>query len=214
MRAQRVVTACIAVMMLAVAVGAASANKLSLSNTRFRITWTSLTGAGGGFEVECVVTVEGSFHSATIAKVSQALIGQITRANVGQCGGDGRIYALNGSEVLLGRTVTNTLPWHVKYETFVGTLPRFEKIIVNIVGASFLAEIFGFNCLYRSTAARAWSGAFLVNPESRVIGFIIRELEPLPLNEGEIFCPTSISPSGLGGVQLLGQVTSIFVRLI
>jgi hypothetical protein len=214
MRTRRLVTASIAMLVLAVAAGAASANKLSFSSQRYRVTWTSLSGVGGGLEVECVVTVEGSFHSATIAKTRGLLIGNITKANVGPCGGAGRIYALNGVEVLLGRTVINTLPWHVKYESFEGTLPRFETVRLNIVGAALLAEIFGFNCLYRSTAARPWSGHFIVNSEGRIIGFTSAENELIPLNEGPLFCPTSISPSGIGGVQVLGQVTSIFIRLI
>jgi hypothetical protein len=214
MKTQRLIAAGVVAFVLAVSVGSATANKLSLSNKAFRITWTSLSMVAGEFEVECVITLEGSFHSATITKTRGSLIGHITRANVGRCGGAGRVYALNGAEVLSGRVVSNTLPWHVKYDSFIGRLPRFEAVVVAIVGASFLGEIFGFNCLYRSTAAAPWYGHFIVNPEGRIIGFTSHETSPIPLNEGEIFCPASAAPAGIGGVQLLGQVTSIFVRLI
>jgi hypothetical protein len=214
-KTQRSVIVGVVALTLAVVVGSASANKLSFSNQRFRISWNSLSMVYEEFEVECVVVVEGSFHSATIAKRQNALLGYITRATVGRCGGAGRIYALNGAEVLQGRVVANTLPWPIYYNSFGGTLPRPSALIVAIEEAAFLVEIFGFNCLLRSNGEAPWFGQFAINSETRVIGGASLEGHEIPLHEGEpLFCPPEMAPTGVGGVQLLGQVTSIFIRLI
>src|ERR1044072_5117125 len=92
--------------MLAFAIGllgaqVASANRISTSNRRFRATFTPFhtEDENGANVVDCDVTLEGSLHSATFAKVGNALIGQITRAEVNRlaCNG-GAIWLLNGSE--------------------------------------------------------------------------------------------------------------------
>jgi hypothetical protein len=216
MKTQRLIIAGIAAVVLAVSAVDATADRLSFSNRFFRITWNSFTMVHEEeFEVECVVTVEGSFHSATIAKRRFLLIGHITRAIVGRCGGAGRIYALNGTEVLLGRAVANSLPWPVFYDSFLGRLPKPSGMIVMIEDAAFLVEIFGFNCLYRSNGEAPWYGQFAINGETRVVGIANLEGHEIPRQEGEpLFCPPEMAPTGTGGVQLLGQVTSIFIRLI
>ena len=82
----------LAALALASAVSSASANRLSLSSTTFRQVWTPLSISNSEFAVTmtCNVTVEGSFHSAQITKVREALLGYITRARFGHpCTGSG-----------------------------------------------------------------------------------------------------------------------------
>src|SRR5438270_9952949 len=103
-----------ATVMMALAVSSASAAHLSTGNQNFRTVYTSLNFAEpSGFfgTISCRVTMEGSFHSATIAKVIGSLIGYVTRATAATCTGG-------------GATINQpSLPWHVRYGGFTGTLP-------------------------------------------------------------------------------------------
>jgi len=123
-------TALAAALPLALGVGAASARTLSMSSQTFRVTWSRLEfqNATFGVTVRCPVTLEGSFHSRTLAKTLGSLIGAITaaRAKEESCTG-GRVHLKN-------------LPWHVTYEGFTGTLP-------NISGVVFLVSRFRFEVI-------------------------------------------------------------------
>src|SRR5262245_29490211 len=80
------VAALLATLVLTLGTTTATARKLSLTSKVFRITWASLTFDGieemeefDTLSTRCPVTMEGSFHSATIRKVEEAQIGHITR---------------------------------------------------------------------------------------------------------------------------------------
>jgi hypothetical protein len=129
---------------LALAVGSASANRLSYSSQGFRIIWTSLTfsESGGNFPISCPVTLEGSFNSATFTKVRDATSGSITRAVVNNVG------CSEGQATIL----SETLPWSVKYQSFSGTLPSILSVRYNLIGAAFQIEPgLGVVCLARSS---------------------------------------------------------------
>src|SRR5436853_3228582 len=112
-------TALMAAMLLAAAIGTASARSLSVSNQSFRVTWSKLEFEGGlGIPTQCQVTLEGSFHSRTIAKVLRSLIGAITRAVV-------KTESCSG-----GRATVGAPPWHVTYQGFTGTLPRILTVVI------------------------------------------------------------------------------------
>jgi hypothetical protein len=106
-------------------VGSASASRLSLSSTTWRVTFAALTfEIREGFNAAtCAVTLEGSFHSRSIVKRAGALIGYVNRAATGPCG-------FRTAATLL----TETLPWHVRYESFAGTLPDITSVGIGIVG--------------------------------------------------------------------------------
>jgi hypothetical protein len=110
------VMALAAALMLATALNTASARNLSISTQNIRVTWEELSFQGTGFNVKCQITLEGSFHSRTIPKVTRLLIGAITRAIAYEerCTG--------------GRLSLYAEPWHVTYEAFVGALPRIEAV--------------------------------------------------------------------------------------
>jgi len=133
-----------AIAVMSVVVGSASARTFSSSSQTLRAVWREMTfTASTGARVVCPVSLEGSLHSRTIAKVRYGLIGYITRADLGAgCTG--------GTATIL----RETLPWHVKYDSFAGELPRITAIRVLIINASFRVRLNeGFNCLFRTTDA-------------------------------------------------------------
>jgi hypothetical protein len=199
---------------LAVAVGVAGANRIELSNQAIRTVWREFRVSGGGFEITCPVTMEGSFHSRTISKVTEQLIGFITSAQAAGpgCTGGAVIYVLNGREILRV-TVSNTLPWHIQYESFTGTLPNITGMKVRLVDVSLLVQITieEARCLYRSTAERPLLGTVRVGGGGVISAFSF-ERASIPLKEG-LFCPAA-TISGNGTVTLLGTTTAISVRLV
>jgi hypothetical protein len=126
--------------MLAFATTTASANRLSINSRLIRIRWTVLTFSAGTNSIRCALTLEGSFHSGTIRKVERALIGHISRASIAACSG--------GSTTVLNET----LPWHVRYAGFTGTLPTIRTILFQINGLSIGFQPSGsLRCLLRAT---------------------------------------------------------------
>jgi hypothetical protein len=128
--------------LLAALVGVASAGRLSASANTVNSTWARISFRGGLGTVECEVIVNGTFHSRTITKTPLLLTGLITAANINRC-------ARGGATVL-----RETLPWHVRYSSFTGTLPAIASIQARVVGLSFRAAepVFGVECLVRATA--------------------------------------------------------------
>jgi len=131
----------------------ASARNLSGSHGRlWNITWTSLQLRSSGLvAADCALTLEGSFHYGTLGKVAHSLIGHVTRARLGTC--------RTGSATVL----TGSLPWHITYEGFEGTLPNITGIRVALLGAQFRIHepILGTECLATSNPERAFGIARL-----------------------------------------------------
>jgi hypothetical protein len=184
---------------LLLASGAASAHKFSFSNKTFRIMWSSLEITPG--QVRCPITLEGSFHSATIPKVFERLIGHVTRA-------------ISNSEACIEGRVTflqEALPWHVTYSDFLDTLPLIRKIGVSLIRAAFQfeSESVAFPCLTTSTAAHRIAGIFEIPiPESHSITvYRLNETFGIPLT-GMCALLGSAFLRGSGEVRVLGRVTS------
>jgi hypothetical protein len=195
---------------LAAAVGTASAERLELSNQQIRVVWTSLelSNSINGNIVRCAVTLEGSFHSRTIAKIRDKLVGYITRANVqnNQCTG-GRATILN-----------ETLPWHLTYQSFTETLPAIRTILLNLIRAGFIIEIPGSNnCKAITSTESPARGIVRLGPGGRVENLNPDPLARIPLvnGPGGFACGLATgSFEGTGVVTLLGTTNSISIRLI
>lgn len=129
---------------LAATVTTASANRLSVSERTYRAIWSGMTLEYNGVTgIQCPLTLEGSFHSRTLIKGSGNLLGYVHRAAVSAC------------RELPARVLTETLPWHVRYASFVGVLPNIVSIRTTLIGFSFrIFEPLGLGCLFRSTAER------------------------------------------------------------
>jgi hypothetical protein len=154
----------------------------------------------------CPVTMEGSFHSATISKVIGALIGYVSRATAGTCRG--------GS-----MSITQTsLPWHVTYEGFTGTLPGIREIalllrsinyqvILTFLGAQITCGYGRPEDNFRSSLIREAGGAITTVAPDTTIRF--QKLS------GSVFCPGTVGYIGnAANITLLGNTTRISVRLI
>jgi hypothetical protein len=208
-------------LLLSVAISTALARNISISSQTFRITWASLEFVST-LTVRCPVTLEGSFHYRTIIKRERALIGLITRAIVNQpeCA-EGRAAAFNGVEFYAGIVPANTLPWHVTYENFTGTLPDITSLRLLLARFRFGFEIGG--CAVQvGEATDNITGSVgvdffgsittLIPVEGRNEGTVIRtDFDPFRL------CPRPGARGrlrGTGNVTVLGAATRITVRLI
>jgi hypothetical protein len=185
-----------ATVLLAAVVGSASAGRLSSSSSTFRSTFSALTFEGAFGRLVCAVTLEGSLHSRTIAKVTNVLHGFINRADLGACA--------TGSTTIL----RETLPWHVRYASFSGTLPSITAIGFTVIGYSFQWREPLFTCLARSTEARPVRGTF-----TREVGGVLTAARI----SGTV--PTSCGIEGgfesnSGTVTVAGAATRVTVTLI
>ncbi|HKG03466.1 MAG TPA: hypothetical protein VKB03_09805 [Conexibacter sp.] len=196
--------------LLGLVAGAANAARLELpAGERFRVTWGPIEFAPPiGATVRCNMTIEGSFHTRTIVKTLGSLIGQISRATMSGCA---------------GTVLAETLPWHVTYGGFAGTLPNITSITTSVVGAAMsLANEWG-TCLFRTSSARPMrligdTAAWEEELELESTGFIVPTLRVdesarIPLTGG--FCSGSEgSARGRGSVTVLAGTRKIRVGLV
>jgi hypothetical protein len=126
---------------MGVLAAATSARSLSTSHQTLRAAFRTVTFNGVFGDIRCAVTVEGSFHSRTIPKVV-ALTGYITTAILGTCA--------EGTASLL----RETLPWHIRYSGFAGTLPNITSLRASIVGVSFRIREPFVTCLATTTSEK------------------------------------------------------------
>jgi hypothetical protein len=203
---------------LAAAVGSAAARRIESSNQQFLALFRELTFQSGGSNVVCEVNFEGSFHSRTLSKVREQLMGYITEASIHRNAEERCIafsgWLLNGVERVNGVTLPNTLPWHMLYNGFEGTLPRITGItyLVREVGVLILGPL-GIRCLYRATAAFPLEGKIEVEVNGAVTGLRALEEFPLRLREGA-FCPAEGGFRGRGSVGTQERWAAITIRLV
>jgi hypothetical protein len=145
-RSKLLLAALTATAFMSLLVGTASARRFQLSNQRWQAIWPLLSFETGAATVSCPVTLEGSFPSAILSKVSGQLIGYVTSAKV-----NGVRSACNetGSATVLNAT----LPWHIRYDRFIGALPSITEIRIQLIGARFQVNAGGVVCLAGTTAA-------------------------------------------------------------
>jgi hypothetical protein len=158
-------------------VSASSANRLALSGQQFRATWNKLAFVGF-VRVECHVTIEGSFHSRTIKKVLEALVGYVSRVTVDSTN------CTNGS----ARALNEFLPWHIRYGGFTGTLPIITGINLRLVEGRFLVQVAGIapaKCLYTSSVASPMRGIVNRNTGTGVASSLtVEEPSAIPFTSG------------------------------
>jgi hypothetical protein len=200
---------------LAAAVNTATARRFEISEQRFLILFTELTFEAGGNQVICPVTLEGSFHSRTIMKVSGQLVGSVTEAIARHPCQQNTGWALNGIENIQGTTATNTLPWQILYIGFRGTLPNITEIELSLNGAKFRTEVIGVLCLYASRETR-WMEAQVKVSAGRITTIRVNEERRIPLFESQsgLFCPAEGIMRGEGIVATQGVHRPITIRLV
>jgi hypothetical protein len=185
--------------------GSAGANRLSVNSQSMRWTFTEFSSNNAGINIRCAVTLEGSFHSRTIAKVRGALIGSINRASVRSgCAGEW------GDMVFLAES----LPWHLRYRSFAGTLPRITSVSTDIVGFAWSYPGLGRGpCLYRSTAERPAGFILNLGAEGGARSVTADPTTPVPLVSG-LLCAETINYAGTGAVTQVGSTSAVSVTLI
>lgn len=181
--------------LMAVFVGAAYAGRISTSSQTGRATFARVDFAGGFGTNECSLTIEGSFHSRTIVKSAGALIGYVTRAIIGACN--------RGSSTILAES----LPWHVRYSSFAGTLPNITRLNLTATGMAFRIRepTFGVQCLASGGTA---TGIF-----NREAGGVLTSQEIGGESETDCGIPGTISGRS-SSFTVLGAATRITVTLI
>jgi hypothetical protein len=129
-----------ATMLLGALVSSASAGRLSFSTQTIRASWNRMNFTGPFGTTECGVTLGGSLHIRTMTKVVGSLIGFINQGGL-------PIPCIRGRATVLQAT----LPWHIQYDSFSGTLPNITAMRGRIIGLSLQIDE-GFICLMRSSA--------------------------------------------------------------
>jgi hypothetical protein len=176
-RPTTIIAAVSAVIVMALALTAnATARRIAISERNFLAAWTTFKFNDGGNIISCPVTLDGSFHSRTISKVCGALVGYINRAVVVDSACTGGNY----------RALEETLPWHIRYSSFSGTLPSISSIRIAVVGARIQAGASGLTCLFATTAAHpVFFDIQISEGRARTIRVLPEFRIPL---QGEFFC--------------------------
>jgi hypothetical protein len=203
-----------AALVFAAAVSAASARRFEVSNQQHRLVWSSLEFAGrepfgGTLTIRCPITLEGSLHSRTLSKVSGQLIGYVTRVF-------DRTEACSGGSI---RILAESLPWHLRYDRFIGALPSITGIRLQLIGAAYLLTFIGsVNCLFTATATKPALGIAEREAGGTVRTLRADETSQIPLTPGaplnSAFCPPEGSFQGTAEIFLLSTTTRISVRLV
>ena len=212
------VMALAATTLLGAALSSASARNLSFSSQAIRATWTHLDfDTGMGIIIECLITLEGSFHSRTITKTANALIGAITRAWSKQDSCTQGIAAMfNGVERYNGATTPNTLPWHLTYESFAGELPNITRI--RLLFGRFR---FGIRDMLGACTGQYGTAANNITISAPISGTEITSITPvegrniasLSRTDGGS-CPSAIALRSEGQLMALNTTNRISVTLI
>jgi len=130
--------------LLALAVSSASAGRLSTNEKNFELIWNEALGATktkleligrtAGINIQCKVTLLGSFRENTITKTTANNQGTINHGELSECeGGSATIRA-------------ETFPWNLRYRSFTTSLPRITSISTGLIGARFRTESGGTTC--------------------------------------------------------------------
>ena len=164
----RILTGLTATLILALAIANASANRLSITSSRlWRVTWTSLKLRNNinSNTMLCPLTLEGSFHHATIVKTLNSLVGYVKRATTNSAACTGGHWTVP----------QESLPWHIRYRGYSGRLPNITLIILGIVGVRWEIETAGLTCIATTTASSPFLGRLSVNSSG-----VVTELNPEP----------------------------------
>jgi hypothetical protein len=203
-----VLGALVTVLAIAVLGSLASARRFAFSNETFRIAFPIAGEPPRAELVSCPFTLEGSFHSRTLSKVSGQLIGYVTRAVMVETA------CRNGQ----GRFLAETLPWHVRYESFLGFLPNIGAIRGQFIGLSFqlvYERLLNLTCLYVTEARRPSRFILIREAESKITAFRFDEtalIPPVPGSNERCFEAFLFGTTEL--ITVLNSTSRIFVGLV
>jgi len=218
-RPASVVGLLIVVAALAVAVATASAGRFQFSGAErgFRLVWPtfniSMSWNNNPRATTCPLTLEGSFHATTMRKVIMTLIGYITRASMPEAS-----CTVGPTEFPVRATLLReTLPWHVRYAAFAGTLPTITSMKLQFTGVSiFIHEnsVVEWSCLYRTNAEAPMQYQFV-----REAGGAITAVNAEPVRQtaplvGGFLCGESMTYEGNASLTQAGLTNKVTLTLI
>ena len=188
--------------LLASAVGTASARGLSMNSENIRVTWARLEFQGGFFTVSCPVTMEGSYHGRTISKAVANLKGGMRRMSI------------KNESCTNGTVAVERLPWHWVWDSFTGTLPNITATRLLRTRMRFSITSMGTRCEFGNESDRVVETSTL-NASREVTSYapvagrnIVTGLSAFP-------CPTTVSIVGPEGTETVdGTTTRIRMTLI
>ena len=206
--------------LLALLATAAPARNFSTSNQNFRVVWTGLEFDTAIATIRCGLTIEGSFHYGSIVKRERSLIGYVTAAIIRRPCTNGEAWSANGREAhpRLG-TLANTLPWHITYAGFGGTLPNISEIFFSVRGIRLKVHTFFDTLCLTGDANDSITGRGIRETRGVVTGIeavagrnsmrLVAELGSSRL------CPASASfRPNIGVITVLNTTTRITITLI
>ncbi len=184
-----------AVLLLGVAAGAASANRLSLTKESFRLVWLAterLQIEESGSTVRCPLSLDGAFTSRTLSKVSGITIGSVETA----------IFANTmGCEGGIIEQLSPNLPWRLQYLAFAGRLPNITSLKIQILRMALsITPTLGMTCLLRTT--QTFPAQFMINETAE---HRLTTVEPI----GTTTVPLEPPCTGNARISRLGRITGI-----
>ncbi len=167
-----------AVVLLVAVPDLAAAETIEIESTRFKAVWAEFAFSNGTTTVRCPVTMEGTFASRSFTPSRGLLVGRIIRASVNEASCSGGSF----------RFRVETLPWSIRYEEAVGTLPEITALELKLVGVRMLAEISRLQCELGSTEAHPLKAFMEIRSLGvEVTGLRLDERTLIPLG-GEFLC--------------------------
>jgi hypothetical protein len=178
----------------------ASANRLSINNETYRVIWNPMNFiTRGGTRISCRVTLEG-VNNRISSKLARGGIGFETSARIEGCSG--------GTIVFL----TETLPWPITYESFTGTLPNIEQVLLSTDEMTFRWGSLS-TCLYTVTFAAPQLMSWVRRLSTSQI--ILVNLLQSWISSPSFLCEAEdIRLSGTGAITREGGFEGVFVTLI
>jgi hypothetical protein len=193
---------------LCATVASASANRLSVSNRFFRLTWASLEFEVAGTTTRCPITLEGSFHSSTFRKIEEALVGNVTRGLV-----NGARPPCTGATTTI---LAESLPWHIRYGGFIGALPNISRLTIRVIGFTLRIDFDGIlpPCLLRTTTENP--ARFFLEREAggAIAGVSSDPSSSIPLSNGFGCGVAEATYAGTARFTVLNSATRVTLTLI
>jgi hypothetical protein len=213
-RTRIIIGGLITALALAAAVGTANARRLAMSENHFLSHFRALTFESSSGTVICAVSIEGSFHEKTLEKIARSLIGYISEARVKRPCTNGEAWIQDTQE--RGAGESESLPWHILYERFIGALPNITGIEVTLDNALFLLVAFGgVRCVYRASTTSPMRGIVNRNTTTgNATSLRSNETSRIPKVEGSFLCPSTGALVGEGIVGKQVGYTEITVTLV
>jgi len=115
------------------------------------------------------------------------------------------------------RLLAETLPWHVRYGSFTGVLPRIGSVKVTLTGPAIrIYELpIGGSCIYRSLLTSPTRHELALGASGEVTSFTAEgSPSPVPFSEGTFICSRELAVASIGTITQLARASALTLTLI